>query len=216
MPQVVRTQIILNPSAAPAEQVMNTWHSVTVGATTPLASATAFQGALQTFYNAVDAQYSNEFSGATPLMRSFDLSEPKPRQPIVETTAAAMSTSTDRGAREIACCLSYKGVYLSGISPKRKRGRIYLGPLTRGAVDATNGLFTTAFVGVIVTAATALVTASDASATFRWVIYSPTTDTAGTGLDADSWDAVTSGWVDDNPDIQRRRSPRTANKTLWT
>lgn len=195
---------------------MNTWHCVTVGATTSLAASTAFSLELQTFYNAVDAQFSNEFSGVTPLFRAFDLSEPKPRQPINEDTYAAMTTSTDRGAREIACVLSYKGTYISGVSPKRKRGRIFLGPLTRGAIDATDGFFTTGFVAVITAAATALQTASAGSAAFRWVIYSPRTDTAGLGQDADSWDAVQEGWVDDNPAIQRRRSSTTHNKTAWT
>lgn len=205
MPQVVRSQVILNDDAATNMQIMNTWHCVTVGATTSLAAAEDFHQALQAFYATVDIQLSTELNGSTPLVRHFDLSDPKPRQPILEEPMPALACGTGSTAREIACCLSYKGTYLSGVSPKRKRGRIYIGPLASNCIAST-GLLSPSLQSSIQSAADTLLTTSSGSSTFRWVIYSPTSDPTGEGNDAGCWDAVTSGWVDNNPDVQRRRS----------
>lgn len=125
-----------------------------------------------------------------------------------------LSCGVAPAVRELCVCLSYKGTYLSGVSPKRKRGRIYLGPLAANTISS--GEVASAAVTVFKNAAQTLLTASDASSQYRWVIYSPTTDSAGTGLDLDSWDAVTEGWVDNNVDIQRRRGFSGGTRSTFT
>lgn len=217
MPQVVRVQVNLTPSFTPKESIMNTWHCVTVGATTPLVAVTSFVAALNTFYQAVDAVMGQYVGGHVPFARGFDLSDPKPRQPIYETSLTVLTTATTWLPREIACCISYKGTYLSGVSPRRKRGRIYIGPLASTSIDLANdGLFTSTFVSTLASAADALLGTSDASSEFRWVVYSPTSDPTGEGNDAACWDAVTEGWVDENPDIQRRRSHTGGARSLFS
>lgn len=205
MPQVVRCQVILNPSVNTRIQNMNTWHIVTVGATTPVAAATAFAADLNTFYQAIDAHFGLFLSGSAPLYRFFDLSDPKPRQPILEYLSSTLVTASTQAPSEIGCCLSYKGTYVSGVSPKRKRGRIFIGPLAMATLDGSTGTFTSTFRAALATAADGLQSDSAGSSEYRWVVYSPTTDTTGEGTDADSWDAVTEGWVDDNPDVLRSR-----------
>lgn len=206
MPQVLRCQVILNPAVASYAQYMNTWHIVTVGATSVVDAHTAFFSDLSDFYGAVDAHFSLFLSGAVPLMRTFDLSDPKPRQPIAEGNLPTLTTASTTLPAEIACCLSYKGTYISGVSPKRKRGRIYLGPLAAATINSSVGDFTSTFRGAVAAAADTLQTASAGSSAYRWVVYSPSSDPAGTGTDADSWDAVQSGWVDNEPDVVRSRS----------
>jgi len=222
MPQVVRAQVIMNPASTPKEQIMNTWHCVTVGATTPLAAVTAFATALDTFYQGIQGNFSADLEGAQPLARCFDLNDPMPRQPILEDEFSSLDTGSQYGVREIACCLSYKGTYLSGVSPKRKRGRIYIGPLSIALINTSTGMFTSAFRLALVSAADTLLAASDGSSLFRWVVYSPTSDpnsgnpAGGAGTDADCWDAVTEGWVDEDPDIQRRRSRPGGTRSTFT
>lgn len=216
MPQVLRVQVTLNESADNRDHIINTWHCVTVGATSVVDCATAFVAALQTFYAGVDQYLANELNTYIPRVRVWDYSEPKPRQPVYEVNLSALATGTGNLPREVACCLSYKGFYVSGISPKSKRGRIYLGPLYNAALDSSDGSLASAMVSGIASAADTLVTASKAAAEYRWVIYSPTLDPNGNGNDAACWDAVQEGWVDDNPDIQRRRSFAGGSRTTFS
>jgi len=216
MPQVSRVQVILNPAADTREQIMNTWHCVTVGATTTLAAASAFTDDLNDFYQDVAALLSSELNAAVPFLRAFDLSDPKPRQPIVEANLVPVSAGTNRLPREICSCLSYKGTYISGVSPKRKRGRIYIGPLASNSVGASDGKFTLTFRTTLANAGDSLLGKSDLSTEYRWVVYSPASDPLGTGNDPDCWDAVTSGWVDEDPDIQRRRTIPGGTRSLFT
>lgn len=222
MPQVVRCQIDLTPGFTPQNKIMNTWHIVTVGATTPADAADAFVADVNTFYQAIDANFSQYLGGNVPFLRAFNLDDPMPRQPVHEESLITLTSASTWLPREIACCLSYKGTYLSGVSPKRKRGRIYLGPLAAATVDTANdGMFTSSFVTAVKNAAAALLTASTASSAYRWCIYSPTSDpnsnnpAGGAGQDAGCWDAVVGGWVDDEIDIQRRRGVGSGTKTLF-
>lgn len=222
MPQVIRCQVILTPGFEPEHQIVNTWHCVTVGATTPVDAAEDFSAALSVFYTAVDTYFSQYLGGHVPFLRAFNLDDPMPRQPILEESLSTLASASTWLPREIACCLSYKGTYLSGVSPKRKRGRIYLGPLALSTIDTANdGMFTSTFVNAVATAANTLLTSSTGSSTFRWVVYSPTSDpeatnpAGGAGSDADCWDAVTGGWVDDEIDIQRRRGVGSGTKVLY-
>lgn len=216
MPQVVRVQVILNPAVNTRIQNMNTWHVVTVGATTPSAAAAAFLDDLDDFYQACDSFFGLFLSGSAPLARCFDLSDPKPRQPILEETLTVLTTASTQIPSEIACCMSYKGTYLSGVSPKRKRGRIYLGPLGANSLDTGAGTFSSTFRAAMASAADSLLTASSGSSEYRWVVYSPTTDTAGEGNNLDSWDAVVEGWVDDNPDVLRSRGQPGGTRSLFS
>lgn len=206
MPQVVRVQVTLNPSADPRGQFVNTWHIVTVGATTTSAASDAFTQDLNAFYQTVDGQMSGDISGAVPFARCFDLSDPKPRQPVWETAFTALVCAGTTMPHEVACCLSYRGVYTSGVSPKRRRGRIYLGPLADGAVNSSTGKLHSTLVGLVAGAGDDLLQLSLASTEYHWCVYSPASDPDGTGNDTACFHSVIAGWVDDEPDIQRRRS----------
>lgn len=213
--QVLRVEVILNPSAAPSERIMNVWHCASVGATTPATAGSAFQADLQTFYQAIDVSLSNELNGSVPECRIFNLLENKPRQPISDTTMTALTTGASRSQRELAVCLSYRAAYSSGVTPKRRRGRIYLGPWTNGVVDTATGKLASATKTTIVNAAQVLINAHQASALYSWVVYSPTTDVAGTG-ETGGFEVI-EAWVDDELDIQRRRGmPQPGAKTFVT
>lgn len=214
--QVLRVEVTLNPSASTRERIMNVWHIGNVGATDVVDAAEAFKDDLADFYHAIDGGMSLELSGAIPLVRVFDLSHPMPRQPIFEEAFGALTTGSDSAARELAVCLSYKGTYVSGVSPKRRRGRVYLGPWASGVVQASTGRVDPTLLSGIVIAGQALFDAHMASTEYSWVVYSPTTDTSGEGVPTAA-SVVVSAWVDNEVDVQRRRGkPQPGVKTLIT
>lgn len=204
MAQTIRCQVTLNPLADPRQHIINTWHCTTVGASTPVEAATAFQTNLNTFYQAVDTYLSNELNGAVPRFRAFNLLELKPRQPIRDESMTALVAGGNMAPRELCLCVSYRAEYVSGVTPKRRRGRIYLGPLASSTLNTANGNATAAATNAINAAADALLEASKISASFSWVVYSPTSDANQHG--EAGFYPVIAGWVDDNVDVQRRRS----------
>lgn len=200
----IRCQVVLNPNEDPENHVVNTWWCTPVGATDSDAAAQAFATALSVFYNAIDAHMSAGSNGWVPSFTAYDLIDPKPRQPILATALSTLANSSgDSLPRELSVCLSFHGEFVSGVNPARRRGRVYLGPWASAANNGTTGKVTSTVYSAIQSAGNTLLTTSEASSEFRWVVYSPTTDTAGLG--GLGVYEVVGGWVDSEWDIQRRR-----------
>lgn len=213
--QTLRCEVVLNPAASSREKIINVWHIATVGATTPVAAADAFFTAINAFYQSIDASLSSELTASVPEMRVFNLIENRPRQPIKEYVLTALSCASDRFQREAAVCLSYRAQYVSGVSPKRRRGRIYVGPWGADLVSTSTGKLNGVRKTALVSAGQALIDAHQASSAWSWVVYSPTTDTDGTG-ETGMYEVI-SAWVDDEIDTQRRRGmPQPGAKTVMT
>lgn len=211
--QVLRCSITLNPAATGRDRIMNTWHIATRDGATPIQAADAFYTDINAFYQAIDSYLGADLSTAQPEMQVFNLIEVKPRQPIKVYNLTALTTAATRAAREVACCMSYRGVYESGVSPKRRRGRIFLGPLASTALDTSTGGLAGALVTAVQGAGDVLQAAAAGDAQYGWVVYSPTTDVVGTG--ETGFYEVISGWVDYNPDTQRRRSMTSAGRVTF-
>lgn len=213
---VLRCQVVYNPADEPRHQIMNTWHIVDQVASDPITAATDFKSDLNIFYQACDLYFSSEMNGKVPLFSAWDLSDPKPRQPVYSTFMSALAvTGTSVGPREVACCVSYRGAYISGENPQSRRGRVYLGPLRADVIDSNTGLIAAATVTAFSNAADALLASAAGSTDYVWVVYSRKLDVSGNG-DIGSYTTVTSGWVDNNPDIQRRRQSPTRAKTTFS
>lgn len=212
---VLRCQFVLNPSDESRHQVMNTFHITDKVTSTPVDAAIEFAADLNIFYQSADTWLSTEFAGKTPLFSAWDLSDPKPRQPVWQATQSVLNPSgTNVGPRELACCISYRGAYVSGENPQSRRGRFYFGPLIAGAMNTTSGLIDGAVVTGLATAADALLAAAAGADNYVWVVYSRKLDPTGVGAPG-SYTTVTSGWVDNNVDIQRRRQSPTRVKTTF-
>lgn len=210
---VIRCQVVLNPNDDPEDHIVNTWHISPEALVSSEDAAEDFFGDVNAFYQGMDTNMSTYLNGKVPLFSAYDLAEDKPRQPVFQSGMDALaSSSSQHGAREVAICLSYKSTYISGQNPQRRRGRIYLGPLRQDSIDGSTGLFASALVSNLVTAAQTLLAAMEASTEYKWIVYSPTTDTAGDGSAGIA--VVTEGWVDNAPDIQRRRGV-TGTKSYW-
>jgi hypothetical protein len=214
---IIRVQAVIpRDTGLPEDVSINTWHFLAVGAGLP-GWTTEIAAALQAFYTGVD-QLLSPLIASPGELKFYDLGNPQPNPPysVVPLTLVPGGASVPL-PEEVAICLSFAGENVAGEVAARRRGRIYLGPLNsvtsapvdgRVRVDAETR-------GTIVAAATALMTASDATANWTWGIYSPTQ--AAEGGDPDSWfTPVERGWVDDAYDTQRRRGPKTSARTSFT
>lgn len=191
----------------PADDVMNTWHvqGNTVGDEAGDAQDAAL--AIADFYLGIDQYLSEELSGSFAL-KAYDLADATPRVPIFEQSYGATITATQPIPAEVAICMSWKGIAVSGLSPRRRRNRVYLGPFNTAVLSAQGAGVSrpaSGFVTALNTAVDALVAASAAATNWEWMGYSPTDDAL--------WQ-IAAVWVDDAFDTQRRRGPRPTTKTV--
>jgi hypothetical protein len=143
-------------------------------------------------------------SAAAHKVRIYRLSDPVPRAPIHEG-AFSLAPSGSPLPSEVALCLSYRGALFSGSNPARRRGRIYLGPLS--TVAASSGIGGRDVVPVP-NLMTSLLNAGKrlTDANIGYGVYSKTD-----GL----FTPITTFWVDNSFDTQRRRGSKpTARQTL--
>lgn len=214
MPSLLRAQVrLLSDSSLPEDTVVNTWHFASA-VTNPDSSYVGanLQPPLGQFYDAIDGLLSVGLSG-TANVKWYDLIDPEPRVPIAEFNNVNLNLGSGALPSEVALCLSFQGVPVSGQPQARRRGRVYLGPLSDTGVVSAAGVGDVrpgaTAINTVTGAADALLTLSKAAADWRWVIHSPT---SGPGISVD----VDNGWVDNAFDIQRRRGLRATQRTLFS
>jgi len=220
MAQWYRCQVTIpHNSGLPEDAAQNTWHYMIPGSGDRTLLAGDFDARLDAFYTAWVPNYghSNYNWNAMPT-KHYDFLDPQPRIPFFNDTitAGTAPASNHDFPGEVALCLSMKGLIVSGDNARRKRGRIYVGPLSHGLVDQEMAV--TAMVDAVSNAADT-VFSSVAGLNTRLAVYSPYTHHAvpvGEKLDPDvfpdvpdalpaSFSEVVSVWVDNAWDTQRRR-----------
>lgn len=139
-------------------------------------------------------------------MKAYNLADPKPRAPIV-TYNNVLTVPTAGGSfpPEVSMCVSFKGSTVSGVPQARRRGRVFL-PAFKGSAYGSDGQIGTTAINTVKAGISALLSASDAAADWTWCIYSPTSDAMVN---------VIGGWIDNAPDIQRRRGLSASLRTPW-
>jgi hypothetical protein len=191
------------------DRIINTFHF-----------ATALPIASEADYDAVTTSVLNFFAGETPAgagatggsifgnlsnlvaagtshtIKVYNLSDPMPRPPRrTETYNAAGATGNPLPA-DVALVLSTNGVVLAGADPKRRRGRVYIGPLAAStlSVQLSGG-----DIRPSLTVRNAMANAGKRlmdSTGPTWVVWSPTYGTST---------PIVRVRVDDQFDTQRRR-----------
>lgn len=207
--------VTLNPAAEGEDRYINTWHFINAVEGAETTAATAFQTALNNFYQAIDTHYSATLASVVPSVKFYDMSDPKPRVPFQEGTMSALSTGSGTLPTEVALCLSYRAEMVSGGNPRRRRGRIYLGPFASSAGDTSTGRPTAACLLAVQTAAQVLIDASQASTDYEWVVYSRADDPAETGTGT-AGRPVVAGYVDAAWDTQRRRGLDSGTRSTFS
>jgi len=192
----------------PEDNSINVWHfahrDYSVG-TTPEDSANDVVDRLEAFYQEVDQIYAAE-NGTTITCKVYDMNDAEPRQPILERDITVAPSATGGLPHEVAICMSFAADVASGDVRARRRGRVYLGPIYTGAAASSGGrVFVSATVRGIITAAAVAAFDTGLIATDpRLCVYSRTDDLEGEST-SNSFHDVTSVWVDDAWDTQRRR-----------
>lgn len=193
------------------DSIVNTFHFV--GAGTYAADAPVALNKIQQFY--VSPAPSADPVGAfvSPWikrpaeLRSYDLDTDKPRVPTSQFFT--LPTGTTSGIpEEVAVCLSFAGAVPPAVTARR-RGRIYLGPLSTGAADFASSTHmarpSDQVIAALAFAAARM--ATDDTGGVDWSILStrPT----------QNFVKVVGGWVDNAFDTQRRRGPDATQRNPW-
>jgi len=191
-------------SGTSEDDVTNTWW---FDLTTPDSGGTTdVEAAMKSFYNAWSTSRSTHYAWNTATIKWYDQADPEPRAPFRSALFALTQPSGTSGATpELCMCLSFKGSLGSGLIAARRRGRLYLGPLGMGALDAATGHLAAATITTTATAAGVLLAASG-NTDWEWIIHSRT---AGTTT------SVHEGWIDNAVDIQRRRGLTATTRTTF-
>lgn len=132
-------------SNIPKDVAVNTWH--TTGTASAAGQGISFATSLAAFYNSIPAGasarltsfYSSWINGSGITMKTYDLSDPKPRPPVVVAPLSLTIPTTAPAPSEIALCLSYQAAKVAGLSQARRRGRIYTGPFNTTALSGSGG-----------------------------------------------------------------------------
>lgn len=195
----------------PEDSVTNTWYFTDENNATDVdgSDANALADALNAFYNSLSARYA-DYLGVIRTIRVYDMIDVEPRVPVHEEAYTPTAPSNAGLPGECAGCLSFYGAVVSGTNPRRRRGRVFLGPLAQAALDtsssSSDAKLSSATLSSVDTAYVALATAAAAiSPSYVHCVYSPTEHAESLDL----YTAITvveNVYMDDNVDIQRRRS----------
>jgi hypothetical protein len=208
---------IARDNGLPEDTVTNTWYVTDqVSSSFGTVSAEPCSDALLTFYVNMQSWFASILTG-TLSVKAYDMSDTEPRAPVWEDTASWSPGSTSLPA-ELACCLSFRGASVSGEPMARRRGRVYLGPLSEGAlgtVSTSDRPVSSSLFAAVDTHYATMVTAWGAVGSgYEHCVYSPTTDASQT-ITA-SCIPVELAWMDNAWDVQRRRGAKaTSRTTVW-
>lgn len=198
-----RTCVILKSATGVIEDAStNTYHfdADTVG------DLAAVNSQLQTLYQSMRTHLSPLMAQSGHEIKYYRLSDPEPRAPVrIDTFTFTTALSGAPLPTEVAMVVSFQGGASSGQVQARRRGRIYFGPMSTSAVDAT-GFFSSAVRTAAVNAWGVLLDASQAATSWKWSVYSTVN---GTGVE------VQNGWVENAPDTQRRRGRKSTIRTVF-
>lgn len=202
----LRAQVTLKHDTGLAEDhFVNTFHFDSDNAVAGTAEKAGLAARLNVFYQALAPQMASVLSGELDV-KIYNMADPEPRVPIYVETFTGMAVGSTSLPEEVAMCLSYHAAPVSGENQRRKRGRIFLGPIssTQNVVTSGRARPSDAFRGVALAAMANLVEGLGAGDP-RLAVFSPTilATTAG-DLDAAYSDVVEVS-VDNAWDIQRKR-----------
>lgn len=211
---IYRSQIVIpTASQLPSDVVTNTLHWLdpdgAYGYNAAIATLTVLIG---NFYEAVYSSghgMADYMRPANGTIRWYNLEDPAPRPPtIVPWGATPITQSSTNVPAETSCVLSFQAERLAGAVQARRRGRIYLGGLGTGWVGnstaATPPRLATSAVNEVGNAANTM--RLGVPGALQWVVWSET---------GNSYAIVTNGWVDQEPDTQRRRGWAPAGRDVW-
>lgn len=145
---------IPHDSGLPADAVVNTWHYTADDSADDNTNAASFDVCLDTFYGAWAESYgSTDYDWAAATGKHYVFEDPRPRVPFKESTYSISNPSGgfNDWPSEVCITMSMQAAKESGRNMRRRRGRVFLGPLGFGAGDAP--MISNTLAGIITSAA---------------------------------------------------------------
>lgn len=220
------TVTIPHDNGLPRDAVQNTFAFSSAGDTDRDVVGVELHARLNGFYDDLNTFLSSQMTWADARLSIVDLLDDTPRIPYYDENLGLTEAGTainDMPA-EVAVCLSFQGERTSGVNMRRRRGRVYVGPLAVGSADqhqVQSGLY-----NLIATSGADNLLNYD-PALVQWSVYSKYTHfdiAVGETLTPDddevpdllpaSFTPVVRLWVDNAWDTQRRRGPRATARTI--
>lgn len=212
----------------PADAVTNTFHFLrnpASGGQTPAQVGALVVSTLQSGYNQVKDHLSQSLKVTDAAIKLYDMEIAPPAAPIWEGPCPIMVNATPNPdlPSEVALVLSYQAGVTAGAVQRRRRGRIYVGPLTDEANAGTGyARPSTALITALTAMGSAIRSTALAGGVLQWCVYSPTTaggwatGQAGPPNFPAAFHLVTGGWVDNAWDIQRSRGVDPDYRASWS
>lgn len=210
----IRSQFVLPMwTGQPRDVITNTMHWEGDGLAPLDVQAAEIASRLQLFYNTIYGTLDMMGGYLEPSLATvecYDLADPTPRIPeVVACPITADTLSSSILPSEVAIVMTIHAAPQSGVPRQRLHNRIYLGGLGNGAVAAVPPATPQVSIGArtnIANAAEALVAAN--TSVLSWVQRSFVGGVTNR--------PIAGGWVDNEPDTQRRRGTTPESRTLWT
>jgi hypothetical protein len=187
--------------------VTNSWCITPAGATNA-SDITEYAVAFKDFYDDLAGLIGITIAQNGHEVKWYDLPGPgAPNYPFqIDTFNLASDPSSASLPTEVAVCLSFQGLKIPGEPQNRRRGRVFIGPLTNIANSA--GRPSSTVLSTLATAATVLTTSLKGATVPGSLSVWSQVDGAAV--------IVEDGWIDDAFDTQRRRGVDRTSRTLWT
>jgi len=198
-------------SGLPTDVQTNTFHfDIVVADPTPqLAAITA---ALTTFYDQVHAApggWANYIVWTSAHVNYYFMDSPLPRIPIThQLDMTTVSAASSLIPAEACVAMSFHGSALAGEVPARRRGRVYLGGfalLMTSSSLVTPPRLDSTIVNNIQNAGEVLMNSLNGPEVI-WCVWSQVNSELV---------PVEGGWVDNEPDTQRRRGIKATVRNTW-
>lgn len=213
MAHIIAQHTLNHVSGVPENVVTNTFHFVTAAPVPTAGELDAIVAALKTFFDTNVGTGSNIMvmlslfvNPNNRTIKLYNAADPKPRLPLRVDVSNAPSQGAGSFPGEVALVLSFRSSTPSGVPLRRRRGRIYLGPLS----DSTTLVTRTG--GDVRPSLMARQTVVQAAAR---MMNDPSVDWATFSTVDGQTSNVLSGFVDDSYDTQRRRGTAATTRTVF-
>lgn len=203
----IRAQVILHTTdSLSANYVTNSWCFVTTDDPSD-AEFTEYTGHFKEFYDSLSGILSLPITQNGHEIKYYDLDQAvPPNYPLaIQTFNLTTAPSAAGLPSEVAACLSFQGEKVPGFPQRRRRGRVYIGPIAQAS--NTSGRPSTTLRSTFAASAVELCDDLKGSSNVAQLAVWSVTDGAAV--------VVTDGWVDDAWDTQRRRGVQRTARTTW-
>lgn len=210
---LLNTMVLLPMDTGVGEDIaVNSFNFSTVAASASDApTLDAIQVALGNCVDTYTDLCSSDLNLAQCRWKVYDAVAPPPRAPIRDVILkAGMSATGGVLPHELCCVASFQGVRISGVPQARRRGRIYIGPLSTASI--TGSVINATQIASVNSAMKTLADQGGDLAGWKWCVFSR----AGVAPTAPPQAIeIMDGWCDNAIDIQRRRGVKPTIRTTW-